>query len=209
MVVMAIAELVLLGLVNGFGSDATAAYGAVNQVMGYVQFTALSIAITVSIFGAQAIGGGQAGRLDAIVGTGLLVNLVLTGGLVALIYLFPRTVLGVFITDRAVLDLAKGCSHRAVEYGAVRHGDGIFRCDARGRHGVGADAAVDLRDCRDRNTIRRDPEPDDRHRRRLGGISDRVLRHVRAADGLLHAGLAPPPASAPDLTRGRGASTIL
>jgi putative MATE family efflux protein len=30
MVAMAIAELVLLGLVNGFGSDATAAYGAVN-----------------------------------------------------------------------------------------------------------------------------------------------------------------------------------
>ena len=39
MVVMAIAELVLLGLVNGFGSDATAAYGAVNQIMGYAQFT--------------------------------------------------------------------------------------------------------------------------------------------------------------------------
>jgi MATE family, multidrug efflux pump len=108
MVVMAIAELVLLGLVNGYGSDATAAYGAVNQIMGYAQFTAMSISISVSILGAQAIGGGHAGRLDAIVRTGLLLNLVLTGGLVALIYLFPRTVLGVFITDPAVLELAKG-----------------------------------------------------------------------------------------------------
>ena len=108
MVVMAIAELVLLGLVNGFGSDATAAYGAVNQIMGYAQFTAMSISISVSILGAQAIGGGQAGRLDAIVRTGLLLNFVLTGGLVALIYLFPRAVLGVFITDAAVLELAKG-----------------------------------------------------------------------------------------------------
>ncbi|MGY2931243.1 putative MATE family efflux protein [Bradyrhizobium sp. GM6.1] len=51
MVVMAIAELVLLGLVNGFGSNATAAYGAVNQVMGYTQFTAMSISIAVSILG--------------------------------------------------------------------------------------------------------------------------------------------------------------
>jgi Na+-driven multidrug efflux pump len=59
MVVMAVAELVLLGLVNGFGSDATAAYGAVNQVMGYTQFTAMSISIAVSILGAQAIGGGE------------------------------------------------------------------------------------------------------------------------------------------------------
>jgi putative MATE family efflux protein len=108
MVVMAIAELVLLGLVNGFGSDATAAYGAVNQVMGYTQFTALSISIAVSILGAQAIGGGDRGRLDGIVRTGLALNLVLTGGLVTLIYLAPRAVLGIFITDGTVLDLAKG-----------------------------------------------------------------------------------------------------
>lgn len=108
MVVMAIAELVLLGLVNGFGSDATAAYGAVNQVMGYTQFTAMSISIAVSILGAQAIGGGDRARLDGIVRTGLAFNLVLTGGLVALIYLAPRAVLGIFITDGAVLDLAKG-----------------------------------------------------------------------------------------------------
>jgi len=107
MVVMAIAELVLLGLVNGFGSDATAAYGAVNQVMGYTQFTAMSISIAVSILGAQAVGGGDRARLDGIVRTGLAFNLVLTGGLVALIYLAPRAVLGIFITDGAVLDLAK------------------------------------------------------------------------------------------------------
>lgn len=108
MVVMAIAELVLLGLVNGFGSDATAAYGAVNQVMGYTQFTAMSISIAVSILGAQAVGRGDRTRLDNIVRTGLAFNLVLTGGLVALIYLAPRAILGIFITDATVLDLAKG-----------------------------------------------------------------------------------------------------
>ncbi len=108
MVVMAIAELVLLGLVNGFGSDATAAYGAVNQVMGYTQFTAMSISIAVSILGAQAVGGGDRARLDGIVRTGLAFNLVLTGGLVALIHLAPRAILGLFITDAAVLDLANG-----------------------------------------------------------------------------------------------------
>lgn len=114
MVVMAIAELVLLGLVNGFGSEATAAYGAVNQVMGYTQFTAVSISISVSILGAQAIGGGNAGRLDQIVRTGLTFNLVLTGGLVALIYLASRTVLSIFITDDAVLDLARGLLYVAL-----------------------------------------------------------------------------------------------
>ena len=111
MVVMSLAELVLLGLVNGFGSDATAAYGAVNQVLSYTQFPALSIAISVSIFGAQAIGAGNTDRLGAIVRTGLLMNLVLTGGLVALAYLFSRAVMRCFITDPAVLDLAQGLLH--------------------------------------------------------------------------------------------------
>ncbi|MFX9347957.1 MATE family efflux transporter, partial [Acinetobacter baumannii] len=85
-----LAELVLLGLVNGFGSDATAAYGAVNQVIGYVQFPAISIAITTSIFGAQAIGRGDSNRVGAIVRTGIEMNLWLTGGLVVLGYLFAR-----------------------------------------------------------------------------------------------------------------------
>ena len=111
MVVMSLAELVLLGLVNGFGSSATAAYGAVNQVMSYVQFPAMSIAISVSIFGAQAIGRGNADRLGSIVRTGLLMNLVLTGGLVALAYLFSRAIMGFFIIDAAVLELAQGLLH--------------------------------------------------------------------------------------------------
>ncbi|WP_430641840.1 MATE family efflux transporter [Bradyrhizobium macuxiense] len=111
MVVISLAELVLLGLVNGFGSDATAAYGAVNQVIGYVQFPAISIAITVSIFGAQAIGRGTPGQVGAIVRTGLEMNLVLTGGLVVLGYLFARPLMGFFIVDSAVLALAEQLLH--------------------------------------------------------------------------------------------------
>lgn len=104
---MALAELVLLGLVNGFGSDATAAYGAVNQVLSYVQFPAISIAITASIFGAQAIGRGDGHRLHSITATGLVLNLALTGGLTALAYALSRAVMGWFITDPPVIELAQ------------------------------------------------------------------------------------------------------
>jgi len=111
LVVMSLAELVLLGLVNGFGSDATAAYGAVNQVLSYVQFPAISIAITASIFGAQAIGAGRVDRLGAIVRTGLLLNLIMTGALVLLGYLLSRLIIGLFITDAHVLELAQHLLH--------------------------------------------------------------------------------------------------
>jgi hypothetical protein len=97
MIVVSLAEIALLGLVNGYGSQATAAYGAVNQVVAYVQFPAISIAITTSILGAQAIGAGRLHTLGAIVRTALWMNVVLTGTLVLLGYLFSRTLMGFFI----------------------------------------------------------------------------------------------------------------
>lgn len=111
MIVIAIAEIALLSLVNGFGSQATAAYGAVNQVVAYVQFPAISIAITASILGAQAIGAGRIDRLGAIARTGLLMNLVLTGALVLAGYLFSRRLMGFFITSEAVIDVAQTLLH--------------------------------------------------------------------------------------------------
>lgn len=111
MIVVALAEVVLLSMVNSFGSSATAAYGAVNQVVAYVQFPAISIAITASILGAQAIGAGRANRLGAIAKTALLMNLVLTGSLVLLGYLFSRHLMGFFITSAPVIEIAQTLLH--------------------------------------------------------------------------------------------------
>lgn len=111
MIVISLAEIVLLSLVNGFGSDATAAYGAVNQVVNYVQFPALSIAITASILGAQAIGAGDTHRLRAIARTGLKMNLVVTGGLVLVGYLFARYLISAFVTSEHVIALAVTLLH--------------------------------------------------------------------------------------------------
>ncbi|RZL66234.1 MAG: MATE family efflux transporter [Variovorax sp.] len=111
MIMIALAEIVLLSMVNGYGSGATAAYGAVNQVVAYVQFPAISIAITASILGAQAIGGGRADKLGAIARTALLMNLVLTGGLVLIGYLFSRHLMGFFITSAPVLEVAQTLLH--------------------------------------------------------------------------------------------------
>ncbi|MET0971145.1 MAG: MATE family efflux transporter [Tardiphaga sp.] len=125
-VTMSVAELALLGIVNGFGSDATAAYGAVNQVVSYAQFPAMSIAISASVFGAQAIGRGDAARIGSIVRTALLLNFALTGVLVVLLYLFSRTVMGFFIIDPAVLDLAQHLLHIVLWSTVVFGMSGIF-----------------------------------------------------------------------------------
>ena len=161
MIVMSVAELVLLGLVNGFGSDATAAYGAVNQVH---ELCAVSRAFDRN-HGLDLRRAGDRSRRAAARSapssrTGLQMNLVLTGGLALLGYLFSRTLMGLFITDsRGARSRAGAAAHRAVEHGAVRHGDGIFRRDARGRHGLGAAADLVVRDSCGRGAVRHRPQP--------------------------------------------------
>jgi putative MATE family efflux protein len=131
MIVIALAEVALLSLVNRYGSGATAAYGAVNQVVAYVQFPAISIAITASILGAQAIGAGRTDKLGAIVRTGLLMNLTLTGALVLIGYLFSRHLMGFFITSEPVIELAQTLLHimlwSSVIFGMASVLSGIMR----------------------------------------------------------------------------------
>lgn len=123
MVIMALAEMVLLRLVNRYGSDATAAYGAVNQVLVYVQFPAMSVAIATSILSSQAIGAGRTASLPGILRTGMLFNLALTGMLVVLAYLFSRSIVSLFLTTDGVIGLTQSLLHivlwSVVAYGAA------------------------------------------------------------------------------------------
>lgn len=111
MVVISLSELIILALVNRHGSQATAAYGAVTQVVNYVQFPALSIAITASILAAQAIGAGATERLGRILRTGLWLNASITGALVLLGYALSHQFLGLFLTDDAVRQQAAHLLH--------------------------------------------------------------------------------------------------
>jgi len=106
MMTMACAEFALLGLVNRHGAGATAAYGAVNQAMSWMQLPAMSLGISTTILAAHAIGAGRAERLGGIVRTGLWLNLALTGSLVAAVYGLAPSIIGLFLTDDAVAALA-------------------------------------------------------------------------------------------------------
>jgi putative MATE family efflux protein len=111
MIVSSVAAIVVVGIINRFGSNATAAYGAVGQVMSYVQFPAMSIGIAASIFGAQAIGAGQQDQLGRITRTAMLMNLIITGALVLIAYIFSEQVVRLFITDPQVVVLTETLLH--------------------------------------------------------------------------------------------------
>jgi putative MATE family efflux protein len=126
MVTMSVAELVLLGLVNRYGAGATAAYGAVNQVLAYVQFPAMSIAITSSILGAQAIGAGRADRLGTIMRAGQTINLILTGAGVIVVYLLSGPIIAMFINDPATAKMTRHLLHIVLWSTVVFGGAGVF-----------------------------------------------------------------------------------
>lgn len=106
MLAMALAEIVLLSLVNRHGSTATAAYGAATQVLSWVQFPAMSLGIAAAIFSAHAVGAGRRERLPAIVATGLRVNAMVTPLFVVAAHLLAPLALRAFLEPGPVLELS-------------------------------------------------------------------------------------------------------
>jgi len=94
---VSLSEIAVIAFVNAFGSGATAAYGAVNQIVGYVQFPAISIGIAASIFTAQSIGGARVQRLRHIARTAMCLNLAIGGSLIFIVYLFSSQIVGWFV----------------------------------------------------------------------------------------------------------------
>ncbi|HDX9590360.1 TPA: MATE family efflux transporter [Bacillus pseudomycoides] len=106
MILVSLSEIAVISFVNRFGSDATAAYGVVNQVASYVQMPAVSLGITVSIFAAQSIGANQFDRLQKVIRAGLVMNYVIGGILISFIYLFSKEILALFLTSQNTIDIA-------------------------------------------------------------------------------------------------------
>jgi putative MATE family efflux protein len=96
---IAFSEIVVVSLVNQFGSDATAAYGIFNQVISYVQAPAQAAAAAASVFGAQAIGSGRDDRLGVV--TRIAVMLTITAGAIVIgaVYFSSDSLLALFTSD--------------------------------------------------------------------------------------------------------------
>lgn len=108
MLVMSSAMLAMIGLVNSFGTDAAAAFGAAMQVWGYVQMPQLAVSAAVSSMAAQNVGAGNWPRVGATMRAGMVLNLAMTGGLVLVLLLAGRAALSLFLPAGSVaLDIGE------------------------------------------------------------------------------------------------------
>ncbi|MCG7507710.1 MATE family efflux transporter [Mesorhizobium retamae] len=114
MIVISMAALVLMGMVNGYGSQVAAAYGIAAQLWTYIQMPALAIGAAVSSMAAQNVGARRWDRIGRIAAAGVGFNLLLTGTLVLLLYVFDRAMLGLFLAaDGAAVDIAQHINNLA------------------------------------------------------------------------------------------------
>ncbi len=97
MLLVSSAGLIMIGLVNQLGLNASAAYGASLQLWNYLQMPAFAMGTAVSAMVAQAIGADNHERVDAVANVGMIANLILTSAMAALIVGFDRPLLSLFL----------------------------------------------------------------------------------------------------------------
>ncbi len=103
--------IVLISLVNSFGSLTVAAYGACFQLWNYIQMPAFAVGNAVSSMAAQNVGAGRWDRVSRIAWVGVLYNVLLTGALVGAVTLF----------DHAAFALFLGGNHEAIDIARHMH----------------------------------------------------------------------------------------
>ena len=108
MIIISLSALALIGLVNHFGVDTTAAFGVAMQLWTYVQMPAMALGAAVSAMAAQNIGAGQWDRVGRITRVGIVQAVVITGALIVGLTLADRTVLALFMGgDSPALPIAR------------------------------------------------------------------------------------------------------
>lgn len=108
MLLMSAAGIIVVGLVNREGILMTAAYGAAMQLFTYIQMPAMAIGGAISAMAAQYIGAGKWEALGKLTRAGVLVNFAMTGIVTALLLLFDRPALVLFLgPDSAAVPMAR------------------------------------------------------------------------------------------------------
>jgi len=102
---VSIGMLFIVGLVNAYGEEGTAAFGAASRIDQIALMPALTIGMAISTLAGQNIGAGHHHRVKEVFKWGMLLScgITLIPSLAAVI--FPGILLRMFISDQHVIDL--------------------------------------------------------------------------------------------------------
>jgi putative MATE family efflux protein len=108
MLIVSSSMLTVLGLINGYGTDTAAAFGAAVQVWTYVQMPVFAVGAAVTAMAAQNIGAGRWDRVTKATWAGVGINVAMTGVLVLIVWIFNHQALALFLpAGSAALPIAE------------------------------------------------------------------------------------------------------
>jgi putative MATE family efflux protein len=112
MLVVSLSAVLMIALVNNFGVDTTAAFGAALQLWNYIQMPTFAVGMAVSSMAAQNVGAQKWDRVNAIARVGVTFSVVITGSIVLLIELLDKWAFQVFLpSGSAALQIATHLNH--------------------------------------------------------------------------------------------------
>jgi putative MATE family efflux protein len=99
MLVLSLSGVLMISIVNRFGVDTAAAFGAALQLWNYIQMPALAVGMAVSSMAAQNVGARKWDRVASIARIGVLYATVCTGFVVALLEILNTRAYSLFLQD--------------------------------------------------------------------------------------------------------------
>ncbi|MDR1997979.1 MAG: MATE family efflux transporter [Candidatus Margulisbacteria bacterium] len=99
--------MVLHKLVNGFGTNAVAAFTAAGSIDAFAMMPAMNLSMAMSTFVGQNIGAGRHARVQGAVKAGLLMAAAIAVLVSLVVVIFSGPLVGLFATDPAVLAVGR------------------------------------------------------------------------------------------------------
>jgi len=97
MMVLSLSGVLMISIVNHFGVDTAAAFGASMQLWNYIQMPAYAVGMAASSMAAQNVGARKWDRVTSIARVGVVYALLLTGSVILLLELFGTHAYGLFL----------------------------------------------------------------------------------------------------------------
>lgn len=95
--VMSLSGVLMISLVNRFGVDTTAAFGAALQIWNYIQMPAFAVSQAVSAMAAQNVGAHKWDRVNRIAAAGVAFSIAVTGSVILVVELLGAPAFSPFL----------------------------------------------------------------------------------------------------------------
>jgi putative MATE family efflux protein len=99
MLVISLSAVLMIALVNRFGVETTAAFGAAIQLWNYIQMPAFAVGMGVSAMAAQNVGARKWDRVKSIARVGVVYSVLLTGSIVLVIEILDTHAFRLFLPE--------------------------------------------------------------------------------------------------------------